>query len=80
MAPGPIQSRAVGADITVVRRFHSTLLAARFRFDQQIADRGANLVEYLLLVAFLAILVMAAVQLFGNTVGEKYSTVADSLP
>jgi Flp pilus assembly pilin Flp len=63
-----------------VRRIHSTLLAVRFRFDQHIADRGANLVEYLLLVAFLAILVMVSVQLFGKIVGTKYSTVANSLP
>jgi Flp pilus assembly pilin Flp len=40
-------------------------------------QRGANLVEYILLIAFIAIVVVVAVKVLGNTVSGNYSS-ADS--
>jgi Flp pilus assembly pilin Flp len=37
-------------------------------------ERGANLVEYLLLLAFIAIIVLVAVQTLGGTVSTKFSS------
>ncbi len=36
-------------------------------------ERGANLVEYLLLVAFIAVVVLGAVKLLGSNVSTKFS-------
>jgi len=36
-------------------------------------ERGANLVEYILLVSLIAIVVIVAVAFLGGRVGEKYS-------
>lgn len=44
------------------------------------AERGAGLVEYVLLVMGIAILVMAALAFFGGKVGDKYSSTAADLP
>jgi len=43
-------------------------------------ERGAGLVEYVLLVMGIAILVMAALAFFGNKVGSKYSSTGADLP
>ncbi len=37
-------------------------------------ERGANLVEYLLLLAFIAIIVLVAVQALGSNVSTKLSS------
>jgi len=40
-------------------------------------ERGANLVEYILLIAFIAIIVIVAVKVLGRTVSTQFSS-ADS--
>ncbi len=42
-------------------------------------ERGANLVEYLLLLAFIAIIVLVAVKTLGGTVSSKFSSANSSL-
>jgi Flp pilus assembly pilin Flp len=42
-------------------------------------QRGANLVEYILLIAFIAIIVMVAVKVIGRTVSAKYSSTNSNL-
>ena len=42
-------------------------------------ERGANLVEYILLVAFIALAVIVAVQMLSNKVGTKFSDAGSSL-
>ena len=49
-------------------------LRARFR-----SDCGANLVEYGLLVGLIAILALAAVQLFGQGASSHFSTVTSQV-
>jgi Flp pilus assembly pilin Flp len=48
------------------------------RFDSS-SERGANLVEYLLLLAFIAIIVLVAVQTLGGTVSTKFSSANSAL-
>lgn len=51
---------------------------ARLRRD----TRGANLVEYVLLVGLMAIICLAAFKLFGDKIKEKitgYSTTVDTI-
>jgi Flp pilus assembly pilin Flp len=48
------------------------------RFDSS-NERGANLVEYLLLLAFIAIIVLVAVQTLGGTVSTKFSSANSAL-
>ena len=48
-------------------------LSARFNLGER-DERGANLVEYILLIAFIAIIVIVAVKVLGNTVSTQYST------
>lgn len=55
----------------------NVLLGRRFRADER--DRGASLVEYALLVAFIAIVCIAAVTLLGTSVEPQYSSIADGL-
>ena len=50
-------------------------LSRRSRRDEQ----GANLVEYLLLLVFIAIVVIAIVVALGGEVSEKYSQASDSI-
>jgi Flp pilus assembly pilin Flp len=52
-----------------------TWLQARFIRDQ----RGANLVEYVLLVSLIAILLIGAVKLFGAQLSPKYSQAGSQL-
>jgi Flp pilus assembly pilin Flp len=40
---------------------------------------GANLVEYILLVAFIAIIVMVAVKVLGRTISTKFSSANSTL-
>jgi Flp pilus assembly pilin Flp len=42
-------------------------------------ERGANLVEYLLLLAFIAIIVLVAVKTLGGTVSTKFSSANSAL-
>jgi pilus assembly protein Flp/PilA len=42
-------------------------------------ERGANLVEYLLLLAFIALVVLIAVQALGTKVSTKFSSANSSL-
>ena len=42
-------------------------------------QRGANLVEYILLIAFIAIIVIVAVKVLGRTVSTQYSTADSNL-
>jgi pilus assembly protein Flp/PilA len=43
------------------------------------SDRGASLVEYCLLVAFIALACFAAVQVLGGKAAEPYSEMGNSL-
>jgi Flp pilus assembly pilin Flp len=42
-------------------------------------ERGANLVEYILLIAFIAIIVIIAVKVLGRTVSTKFSSTDSEL-
>jgi len=42
-------------------------------------ERGANLVEYILLIALIALLVFAAVAFLKNKIGDKFSAAGTSL-
>ncbi len=42
-------------------------------------ERGANLVEYALIVALIAVVVVGAVTLFGTTVQQPYSEISSNL-
>ncbi len=53
----------------------STWLRARRRTN----ERGANLVEYLLLLAFIAIIVIVAVRTLGGTVSTHFSSANNSV-
>ncbi len=52
-----------------------TWLESKFAKD----ERGANLVEYILLVAFIALVVIACVKLLGNQVNSKFSNASTNL-
>lgn len=43
-------------------------------------ERGASLVEYVLLVTFIAIAAVTAVAFFGIELADNYSSVATTLP
>ena len=43
------------------------------------SERGASLVEYALLVALIAVVVIGAVTLLGGTAEDKFSEVSSSL-
>ena len=42
-------------------------------------ERGANLVEYMLLLAFIAIIVLVAVKTLGTTVSTKFSSTSSGI-
>lgn len=42
-------------------------------------ERGASMVEYILLVVFIAIIALVAVNFLGNNVSKKFSSAASSL-
>lgn len=43
-------------------------------------ERGASLVEYALLVALIAVVVIGAITLLGRSASNTFSDVADELP
>lgn len=43
------------------------------------SDRGASLVEYSLLIALIAVVVIGSVSLFGGAVNENFSVVASEV-
>jgi Flp pilus assembly pilin Flp len=42
-------------------------------------ERGANLVEYVFLLVFIALVVLIAVTMLGQSVSKKFSTASSSL-
>jgi Flp pilus assembly pilin Flp len=42
-------------------------------------ESGANLVEYILLIAFIAIIVIIAVKVLGKTISTKFSSTNSNL-
>jgi Flp pilus assembly pilin Flp len=55
-----------------------TWLQARLHLGER-DERGANLVEYILLIAFIAIIVIVAVRVLGKTVSVKFSSTNTEL-
>jgi Flp pilus assembly pilin Flp len=53
-----------------------TWLMARLNLK---SERGANLVEYILLLTFIALVVIAVVGLLGKKVSSKFSSASTSL-
>jgi len=43
-------------------------------------DRGANLVEYAILVGFIALIAIGAVTALGGTTSSQYSDIASRFP
>ena len=43
-------------------------------------ERGQGLVEYAIILAFVAIVVISVVRLLGPRIGNTFSTIASSLP
>jgi pilus assembly protein Flp/PilA len=43
-------------------------------------EKGQGLVEYAIILAFVAIVVISVVRLFGPKIGNTFSTIASSLP
>lgn len=43
-------------------------------------EKGQGLVEYAIIIAFVAIVVIAVVRLFGARVGDTFSSINSSLP
>jgi Flp pilus assembly pilin Flp len=52
-----------------------TWLQARFTHD----ERGANLVEYVLLLTFIALVVIFVVKNLGSKVSDKFSSASSNL-
>jgi pilus assembly protein Flp/PilA len=50
-------------------------IQSRLRRD----DRGASLVEYVLLVALIAVVCIVALQLLGNSASDKLTSVGNSI-
>ena len=53
-------------------------IAVRWQLAGQ-SQRGANLVEYILLIAFIAIIVIVAVKVLGRTLSTKFSSTNSNL-
>jgi pilus assembly protein Flp/PilA len=43
-------------------------------------ERGQGLVEYAIILAFVAIIVIAVMRLLGTNLGSTYSTISSSMP
>lgn len=43
-------------------------------------EEGQGLVEYALIILFIAIVVVAVLLIFGPEIGDLYSTIVNSLP
>ncbi len=54
-------------------------IAARFRLEDGGNERGANLVEYALLVAMIAVVCIGAVAIIGDQTRDPISVVGTSL-
>ena len=52
-----------------------TQVVSRVRRD----DRGASLVEYVLLVALIAVVCIVALQLLGNSASDKLTSVGNAI-
>lgn len=59
----------------VVVEFGTAWLIAHLR----VGDRGANLIEYGLLIALIAMVTVLAVTFFGKSVSSKFSSVGSGL-
>ncbi len=59
--------------------FWNTWVASfvRARFGR--TERGASLVEYVLLVSLIAVVCIAAITILGNKASSKFSTVGSSI-
>jgi pilus assembly protein Flp/PilA len=59
--------------------FFNTWIASfvRARFGK--TERGASLVEYVLLVSLIAVVCIAAITVLGNKASTKFSTVGSSI-
>lgn len=64
----------MGVSVFAHRR-HPPSLTPRLRCD----ERGAALVEYVLLLLLIAVFCMVAVTFLGNTAADKLSTVGQSV-
>jgi Flp pilus assembly pilin Flp len=53
-------------------------IAVRWQAAGQ-GERGANLVEYILLIAFIAIIVIVAVKVLGKTISKQFSSANSNL-
>jgi pilus assembly protein Flp/PilA len=47
--------------------------------ERALEERGATAVEYALMVALIAVVIIAAVTLLGNNASSKFSTVATAV-
>ena len=56
-----------------------TWLNAKFHMGEYDDERGANLVEYILLIVFIALIVLIAVKVLGRTVSTKFSSADTGL-
>ena len=54
-------------------------VAVRWHLAGNNSQRGANLVEYILLIAFIAIIVIIAVKVLGRTISTKFSSTNSNL-
>ncbi|MEO8163480.1 MAG: Flp family type IVb pilin [Ilumatobacteraceae bacterium] len=51
-----------------------------FTSPKQESDRGATVVEYALLVALIALVVIGAITIFGQQLSDFFSGLGDNLP
>jgi len=61
--------------VTYWQRFCAPFIKARFGKD----DRGATLVEYVLLVALIAVVCIVAISFLGHAASTKFSSVGNNL-
>jgi Flp pilus assembly pilin Flp len=61
-------------DVTTFVLLHLPWLRAKLE-----AERGANLVEYGLLIGLIAIIALVAVKAFGQGVSSQFTTIASSV-
>ena len=59
-----------------IQRWAATLWTLVHRTDD---DRGATLVEYVLLVALIAVVCIVAISFLGNAASTKFSSVGNNL-
>ncbi len=61
--------------ITFFNQYVASFVRARFGRT----ERGASLVEYVLLVSLIAVVCIGAITLLGNSASQKFSTVGSSI-